>query len=123
MKIIQSIILLFLLFPYFLHSQSISGDYFSYGSKCKIFLKVDSMKHFVFNVKKDKKIQGIVRIDQENNATYLYFFNGIGGLFSNDTISIQNSGNSGNPYWHFKECDEKYIHLVKKRIPVRSKKL
>lgn len=123
MKIIKSIFLLFLLFPYFLHSQSMSGDYFSYGSKCKISLKVDSMKHFVFNVKKGKKIKGIVRVDKENNATYLYFLDGISGLFSNDTISIQNSGNSRNPYWHFKECDEKYIHLVKKRIPVRSKKL
>ncbi len=58
MKIIQSI-LLFLLFPYFLHSQSISGDYFSYGSKCKIFLKVDSMKHFVFNVKKIRKYKAL----------------------------------------------------------------
>lgn len=34
-------------------------------------------------------------------------------MYDNDTIYIQNSGNSINPYLHFKECDEKFIHLAK----------
>jgi len=40
---------------------------------------------------------------------------GIDGLFKNDTITIQNSGNSMNSYTKFLECDYKYINLVRKR--------
>ncbi|GEJ46083.1 MULTISPECIES: hypothetical protein [unclassified Chryseobacterium] len=111
---IKSISILFVLVPYLLFSQSISGSYFSAGSKCKISLKIDAMNHFVFSSKKDKKIQGTVKVVKENEVTYLDFRDDIGGVFSNDTISIQNSGNSGNLYLHFKACDEKYIHLFKK---------
>lgn len=55
----------------------------------------------------------MVKILKENSTTYLDFGN-ISSMYDNDTIYIQNSGNSINQYLHFKNCDEKYIHLVKK---------
>lgn len=40
---------------------------------------------------------------------------GIDGMLKNDTITIQNSGNSMNSYTKFLECGYKYIHLVRKQ--------
>ncbi len=58
-------------------------------------------------------MEGIVKISKEDEGLYLNFDH-IGVSFDNDTIYMQNSGNAMNPYIHFKECDDMYIHLAKK---------
>ncbi|MGE8555570.1 MAG: hypothetical protein ACN6OB_16745 [Chryseobacterium jejuense] len=84
-------------------------------SKCRIHLKIDKNNHFTFTIKKKKKIQGVTKLSKEDEVFYLDFGEGIGGMFNNDTIYMQNSGNTLNPYHHFKECDEMNIHWVKKQ--------
>ncbi|PIF46644.1 hypothetical protein CLU96_3682 [Chryseobacterium sp. 52] len=111
---IKTLIILFFLFFHSAYSQNIiKGDYSTIDSKCKLNLKIAANNYFVFDSGK-KKVKGILKISKEDNILYIDFINGIGGMLQNDTISIQNSGNTVNEYTHFKECDEKYIHLVKK---------
>lgn len=97
----------------FIFSQTITGDYYSIESKCKLHLKIDDKNNFRFDINEKKKSDGTVKISKEDNTIYLNF--GIAsGMSDKDTIYIQNSGNSMNPYWHFKGCEEKFIHLAKK---------
>ncbi|UKB85202.1 hypothetical protein LF887_06135 [Chryseobacterium sp. MEBOG06] len=109
--------LIILLIPHFSYSQSISGNYLSFDSKCKIQLKIKNNFYFAFELDKRKRIEGVVKLLREGKTTYLDFNNNINAIFDNDTIYIQNSGNSINPYTSFKECKEMYIHLAKKRNP------
>ncbi|OBW47373.1 hypothetical protein AB671_00496 [Chryseobacterium sp. BGARF1] len=108
--------LIFFLFFAFIcvFSQKISGEYYPIESKCKLYLKIDCKNNFVFSTIGNKKIKGTVKVLKEDDVTYLDFDN-LSSMFANDTIYIQNSGNSINPYLHFKECDEKFIHLVKRK--------
>ncbi|GEJ46090.1 type IV pilus biogenesis/stability protein PilW [Chryseobacterium sp. ON_d1] len=99
---------------HFVFSQDIVGNYSPVESKCKLNLKINDDNSFTFNVGKVKKNKGFLKVSKESNVTYLDFTDGISGMYANDTISIQNSGNSMNKYTHFKECNEMYIHLVKK---------
>lgn len=98
---------------HFAFSQDIVGNYSPVESKCKLNLKINDDNSFTFNVGKVKN-KGFLKVSKESNVTYLDFTDGISGMYTNDTISIQNSGNSMNKYTHFKECNEKYIHLIKK---------
>lgn len=118
---IKSLIIAFFLFSYSAYSQNIAGNYFPIEFKCKINLKIDANNHFIFNLDK-KEIKGILKTSKEDNEIYIDFIDGISGMIEGDTISIQNSGNSINTYLHFKECDEKYIHLVKKNNVNKLKK-
>ncbi|WP_053326801.1 hypothetical protein [Chryseobacterium gallinarum] len=119
---IKAFIALFLLAFHFTYSQNIVGNYSCSESKCKLSLKIESNNHFSFNTSKNKRIKGIVKLSKEDHVTYLDFGNGISAMFDKDTISIQNSGNSMNPFVRFKECNEMYIHLVKKNELYTSKK-
>ena len=96
-------------------SQNITGDYAPTESKCNIKLKIDTNNHYDITINNKKKYDGKVKISKEDGTTYLNF-DIVSGIFDKDTIYIQNSGNSINPYWHFKECDEKYIHFVKQKL-------
>ncbi|PQA97811.1 hypothetical protein B0A69_00285 [Chryseobacterium shigense] len=107
------ILFIFLLIANFSYSQHISGNYLSFASKCKIYLKIDNNNSFVSELGKGKKIEGIVKLFKEDKNTYLDFSGNISAMFNNDTISIQNSGNSKNPYVHFKECNCLFIWLKK----------
>jgi hypothetical protein len=51
--------------------------------------------------------EGLIPDDQEGGT-------GIEGMLDETGIVIQNSGNAMNPFLMLKECDLKYIHLVKK---------
>ncbi|WP_155845760.1 hypothetical protein [Chryseobacterium gregarium] len=104
---------LFLMYS-FTYSQSISGTYIPTEPKCKINLKIDPGNHFIFEIGKGKKIEGVVKLFKEDKTTYLDFNSNISAMFDNDTIYIQNSGNSINPYVRFEKCNEMYIHLAKK---------
>lgn len=114
--ICKLVLLLFLAVPFSMQAQNIAGSYFPVESKCLLQLKIDENNHFTFTVKKKKKIQGVTKLSKEDQVVYLNFTEGIGGMFSNDTIYMQNSGNAMNPYHHFKECDEMYIHWAKKKV-------
>lgn len=116
------LLLIFFLTSNFSYSQNIMGIYNSIEPKCKLNLKIDNDNSFVFSIGKIKNKKGIVNISKEDKVIYLDFSDGIGAMFSNDTISIQNSGNSMNPYVHFKECNDMYIHLVKKNKVLVNKK-
>lgn len=98
---------------HFVFSQDIAGNYSPVESKCKLNLKINDDNTFTFSVGKVKN-KGFLKVFKDSNVTYLDFTDGISGMYANDTISIQNSGNSMNKYTHFKECNEMYIHLVKK---------
>ena len=116
MNIVYKFILVIFLAGFFhLEAQNIAGSYFPAESKCPIYLKIDKNNHFIFTVKNKKKIQGAAKLSKEDQVLYLDFGRGIGGMFSNDTIYMQNAGNAMNPYNHFKECNEMYIHWVKKQ--------
>ncbi len=102
---------------HFVFSQDIAGNYSPVESKCKLNLKINDDNTFTFSVGKVKN-KGFLKVFKDSNVTYLDFTDGISGMYANDTISIQNSGNSMNKYTHFKECNEMYIHLVKKVISI-----
>jgi len=112
---IKKIIICFVLFFIYGNAQKISGDYYSIEPKCNFRLKIDSQKRFIFYINKKKKTSGTIKISKEDHSTYLTFGN-VGSLYANDTIYIQNSGNADNPYWNFKECNDKFIHLAKQKV-------
>lgn len=114
------LILVFFLIYVVGFSQNIEGNYYALESKCDIKLNIKSKNLFIFIVNKKKKQSGTFKIYKEDKITY-FDFDDISSVYKKDTISIQNSGNSINEYWHFKECDEKYIHLVKKKIEKKYK--
>jgi len=108
------ILILFLIFLNILiFSQNIVGNYYPIESKCRLYLNIKPKNEFVLYSSNKIKMKGIIKISKEDNTTYLDFEN-FSSMYDNDTIYIQNSGNAMNPYWHFKECDEKFIHLAKK---------
>jgi len=111
---IRSFIFLIFFISHFTYSQNIISVYSSIESNCNLNLKINSDSTFIFSVGKVSENKGDLRISKEGKLTYLDFTDGIGAMYSNDTISIQNSGNSMNRYLHFKKCNEMYIHLVKK---------
>lgn len=96
-----------------LFSQNIRGEYVPIESKCKINLKINAKNSYTFSIAKNLKLKGKVKISKEDDIIYLDF-GYIGSMYVDDTIYIRNSGNSINPYWHFEECDEKYLLFAKK---------
>ncbi|PKL15630.1 MAG: hypothetical protein CVV49_20420 [Spirochaetae bacterium HGW-Spirochaetae-5] len=77
----------------------------------------------------DAKICNIVITIKKDKSDYTYAINGTGvnssgtkrsgdktaveGAYSNNTITVQNYGNSMNQYVCFKSCDAKYLEFVK----------
>ena len=62
---------------------------------------------------------GTVSVKNSDTNTYLIFQNASKGqdveaALMDDSIVIQNSGNSMNPYQIFEDCDSKYIEFIKK---------
>ncbi len=92
--------------------RALSGNYLYNGKTCKLHLKIEDNKHFTLDVNNESKFSGVMKIRKEQDTVYLNF-DYIEALYRNDTIVFQNYGNSMNPYIHFEECDEKFIHLVK----------
>lgn len=109
----------FILLPFILYSQNVAGTYYSINDKCKIIITLSNNS---YNLNLGTKLikKGKYKLTQENRVTYLDF-DEISSMYSNDTIYIQNSGNSNNEYLHFKECDEKFIYLIKKYNRVSKK--
>lgn len=106
----------------FYETENYAGSYFSDDKSCGMELHI-TLKNgaYTYQLKTAKRnATGAISINRPNAETYLTF-HGLRGsgktdieaLFSNNSIMIQNSGNAQNQYLHFKECDVKYINLVK----------
>ncbi len=70
---------------------------------------------------KSGKTEGKVEIIKQDNTTYLNLqaINGVSpkgdveAKYENETLLIQNEGNSLNQYTNFKKCDSKFLELKK----------
>jgi len=108
-----------LLLPLFVYSQNIEGTYYSTNDKCEISITLRN-NSYNLNLGSKQIKKGKYRLSEENKVTYLDF-DEISSMYSNDTIYIQNSGNSNNEYLHFKDCDDKFIYLIKKNNSLNKK--
>lgn len=80
--------------------------------KIKIVRKDNAFEYSILDRKKSIS-KGLVKIEKENNKTYLTFGK-ISALYDDeDNIQIQNYGNSMNEYNHFIQCEEKYLSFQK----------
>ena len=91
-------------------------------SKLIINIIREDEKKYKYSIVGDKKeYSGNITISKEDGKTYLNFSGKIGNnpensmsaLFENDSITIQNYGNSMNKYVYFKDLDAKYLVLAK----------
>ncbi len=73
-----------------------------------IYLSEDNL--YMIQSEKDKVGRYTYTTDNKSQSIAL---DNISGAFYNDTIIIQNYGNSMNSYTHFDTCDLKYITFVK----------
>jgi hypothetical protein len=105
-------------------SKGFSGEYKPTGdNKCDITITIqDKDGVYTYLIKSSgKEFSGKVIIEQEESETYLVFDGIIEGnkpgsisaLYTNDTLTIQNYGNSMNEYNYFKKCDLKFLEFKK----------
>ncbi len=100
----------------------ISGNYKSTeDSYCNpqmiIYIKKDmKTSNYSFDIySSNKKITtGKLGIRTDDNQKILMMKNTV-GIYRNDSIIIQNSGNVMNQYHNFKNCKSKYLIFVKER--------
>lgn len=100
----------------------ISGYYRLPETGCNIALsitkEIDGYKYYFKGEQLD--IEGTAIVSKEPDGIYVTFDGPIGGaepktvsgLFSDKTITIQNSGNADNNY-HYFECEEKFLVFSK----------
>ncbi len=112
--------LLLLLLPLGVSAQDIQGRYVSFNTKCRLELVIKADSSSVFSIGGKAKRRSKVKVTtDEANITYLSF-DEVSCMIADDTLYLQNSGNSSNIYWHFEDCDEKFIYLAKvpaKKLP------
>jgi hypothetical protein len=106
----------------FIETEDYAGSYYSDDKSCSMELHI-SLKNgmYVYQLKTAKRNNtGTISIKRPDTETYLTF-NGLRGsektdmeaLFSKNSILFQNYGNAMNKYLQFKECNIKYINLIK----------
>ncbi len=69
-------------------------------------------KQLYYSISKNKQ-KGKVHFTKDENYTYIHL-DKLEGVYSNDTITFQNYGNSLNNYIRLKECESKYLIFVKR---------
>lgn len=104
-------------------SVDISGYYTLPETGCNIALTITKDKSgFKYYFKGDNlDLEGIAILSNEDGTYYVTFDGPIGnyppktvsGQFSENTLTIQNYGNSMNDYTYFKDCQEKYLEFKK----------
>jgi len=103
-------------------SKGYSGEYRPIGDNtCDITINIqDKDGAYTYLIKSfGKEFSGKVIVEQEDSETYLVFDGiiegnkpkSISGLYTNDTLTIQNYGNSMNEYNYFKKCDLKFLEF------------
>lgn len=103
-------------------SNSITGSYKSIedsfcNPKMIINIKKDTKTHDLYFViyKSNKKItNGKLSIRTDENNQKILTMKKVVGIYRNDSIIIQNSGNEMNQYNNLKNCKAKYLIFVKK---------
>lgn len=102
----------------------VSGKYKMPEGTCGFELIITKEKEdYGYNMKGQNgivDIYGKLTVSRENGADYLnltlpegFSSKSVQALFENNTITIQNYGNSMNDYHHFKDCDDKYMEFKK----------
>ncbi len=112
---------LFLLISFFVFSQkknNIGGTYYSVkANDCskKTVIKISVLKNkMVYEIRRgNRKSSGKFIIVNDKGVNYVNIGK-LQGTYKNDTIIIQNYGNSLNDYMNFEECKSKYLIFVKK---------
>lgn len=82
-----------------------------------IYIKNDTKtSNFSFDIYRSNKkiITGKLGIRTDDNQKILMMKNTV-GIYRNDSIIIQNSGNEMNQYHNFKNCKAKYLIFLKER--------
>jgi hypothetical protein len=100
-----------------------TGNYRSSDKSCNATLSISATNgkyQYQFQIGKRKR-SGTLDISETDGQTYLTF-NGlisashnetVEGVFTDDAVIIQNTGNASNPFTRFRECDAKYLTLEK----------
>jgi hypothetical protein len=101
----------------------IAGYYRLPETGCDIALTITKEKNgFKYYFKGEHlDLEGIALLSYEGDGYYVTFDGPIGntppktvsGLFKDNTLTIQNEGNSQNNYHYFSDCDEKYLEFKK----------
>lgn len=102
---------------------SISGNYKStQESFCNpnmiinIKKNSNSNNYYFIIYKNNKKIDnGKLTIYTNDNDQKIFKMKKIAGIYVNDSIIVQNSGNEMNQYTNFPNCKAKYLIFVKER--------
>lgn len=85
--------------------------------KGRFKIKIDKKDNsFNFNILDGEKSisKGKITIVKEETVTYISLGE-IEGILKDNTIQIQNYGNSVNEYSHFTQCDDKYLTFKKSK--------
>ena len=103
----------------------IAGVYSLPENSCDItitFIKeADGYRYFIKGEHLD--VEGNAVLSREENEIYITFDgptggesqpNSVSGLYANNTLTIQNSGNAQNQYTVFEECQDKYLVFTKR---------
>lgn len=110
--------LCFLLLGVSIYSQKanrIEGNYIgTIQNDCteKIIINIYPKKKQLYYLISINKQKGKVHFTKDENYTYIHL-DKLEGVYSNDSITFQNYGNSLNNYLRFKECGSKYLVFVK----------
>ena len=81
---------------------------------CAIEIEIKENAKYAIKIKGVQQKQGIYEVSSIEDDNIYIKFNDIQGMYSDNTIFIQNYGNAMNEYNHFTSCDKKYIYLVRK---------
>lgn len=102
----------------------ISGVYRLPETGCDIVITImkekNGFKYYIKGMHLD--VEGMAVLSADQVAYYVTFDgptggdnkpNTVSGEYKDNTITIQNYGNSMNEYHHFKDCDEKFLEFKK----------
>ena len=107
------------LMTYNAYAKDINLTGFYKNKPCNISIEItkntNKAKYFYKIVDNNQtKSQGYISSIKSNGEGGFYIkFKKIDGKYENDSIVIQNYGNSMNEYTHFEDCDSKYLKFDK----------
>ena len=116
-KIRFLVMLLFIVCSTYAKDINLTGLY--KNEPCNISIEItkdtNKTKYFYKIVDNNQtKSQGYISSIKSNGEGGFYIkFKKIDGMYENDSIVIQNYGNSMNEYNHFEDCDSKYLKFDK----------
>lgn len=116
-KIRFLVMLLFIVYSTYAKDINLTGFY--KNEPCNISIEItkntNKTKYFYKIVDNNQtKSQGYISSIKSNGEGGFYIkFKKIDGMYENDSIVIQNYGNSMNEYNHFEDCDSKYLKFDK----------